>query len=225
MHDGRLGTTTGRFGAVIFDLWKTLIPFPDELKSAALRATVQIAGGTISGLGATWNQTRHERETMALRDYLNWLSDRYQLKLDERTMSDIERARRTIHGSTFKAISDETVRTLTALRSRRVRTALISNCSSDVADMLASSRLAGRLDTIVLSAQLGVMKPDARIYQTALDRLDVDARDAIYVGDGSDRELEGAAALGLTAVKLTSRKGDGFPATQIENIAEILTLV
>jgi putative hydrolase of the HAD superfamily len=53
---------------------------------------------------------------------------------------------------------------------------------------------------VTLSAEVGVMKPDPRIFRHAMSRLGVDT--GWYVGDGDDGELAGARAAGLTDVLL-----------------------
>ena len=76
---------------------------------------------------------------------------------------------------------------------------------------------------MVLSAIEGVCKPDAGIYQLALERLGVDATDAIFVGDGDSGELPGAAAVGMRAVQLGGR--DGWQGERIGSLGEVLGLL
>ena len=58
----------------------------------------------------------------------------------------------------------------------------------------------------MLSSDWGYMKPDKEIYKKCLAELGVSAEKCIYVGDGNDRELEGAHNAGLFAVKLVRTK-------------------
>ena len=44
------------------------------------------------------------------------------------------------------------------------------------------------------------MKPEAAIYQAALDALDLVPGETLYVGDGSDEELSGASRCGMHPV-------------------------
>jgi putative hydrolase of the HAD superfamily len=60
-----------------------------------------------------------------------------------------------------------------------------------------------RFDTIVFSYQLGVRKPDARIYQRALDTIGAHSAEAIFVGDGGSDEHRGARAVGMRTVLVT----------------------
>ena len=51
----------------------------------------------------------------------------------------------------------------------------------------------------MLSFDAGLAKPDPRIYELAVRGLGVRAERCLYVGDGSDGELSGAAKAGMTA--------------------------
>jgi putative hydrolase of the HAD superfamily len=63
--------------------------------------------------------------------------------------------------------------------------------------------LCGRFDAVVFSYQLGVRKPDARIYRRALEEIGVAPGEAIFVGDGGSDEHRGAQALGIATVLVT----------------------
>jgi FMN phosphatase YigB (HAD superfamily) len=60
----------------------------------------------------------------------------------------------------------------------------------------ASSRLPG-FDVVVASCDLGIGKPDAAIFEAALDALGVGASDAVMVGNDRERDVEGADAAGI----------------------------
>jgi putative hydrolase of the HAD superfamily len=52
----------------------------------------------------------------------------------------------------------------------------------------------------VLSCTVGLRKPDPRIYELACERLEVEPADCLFVGDGANDELAGAARVGMRAV-------------------------
>jgi FMN phosphatase YigB (HAD superfamily) len=62
------------------------------------------------------------------------------------------------------------------------------------------SAFAGLFDVAIFSATAGCLKPAPEIYQLALEKLDVDASDSLFVGDGASDELEGARRVGMTPV-------------------------
>ena len=86
---------------------------------------------------------------------------------------------------------------LDELRAAGIRLAVVSNAARASEPLLDILGLRTRVDAVVLSCSLGVLKPDPRIYRAALDALQVGAADAAFVGDGADSELRGARGLGL----------------------------
>lgn len=93
--------------------------------------------------------------------------------------------------------------TLQRLRERGFRLALISNASSGEVVAWPQSPLAGCFDSAVFSCHCGHAKPDAGIYQHALQQLGVAAAEAAFVGDGGSNEHVGASALGMHSILLT----------------------
>ena len=89
---------------------------------------------------------------------------------------------------------------LESLRERGLRLGLVSN-AIDPPDLLhrdlAEFGVAQRLDVAVFSSEVGRRKPDAAIFERALDLLEVDAPDALMVGDTLETDIAGAAALGM----------------------------
>jgi putative hydrolase of the HAD superfamily len=59
-------------------------------------------------------------------------------------------------------------------------------------EKLAASGLAGHFDAVVISADLGVAKPDASVFEFALSRLGAKAEGAVMVGDSISKDVDGA---------------------------------
>ena len=87
---------------------------------------------------------------------------------------------------------------LEELRAVRLRIGLVSNGIRDLGQFVAHHRL--DVDAIVDSRTHGRVKPHPTIFQAALDRLEVDAADAVMVGDSLEEDVEGARALGMRAI-------------------------
>src|SRR6185503_795176 len=92
---------------------------------------------------------------------------------------------------------------LDRLRAAGVRTALVSDAGADDVESWESSPLRSRLDATVFSYQLGIRKPDARIYAHALNAVGVRADEALFVGDGGSDEHRGARAVGIAPILVT----------------------
>jgi HAD superfamily hydrolase (TIGR01509 family) len=90
------------------------------------------------------------------------------------------------------------------LRSLRpkYRTGLLSNAWSDMREYLVSQKIDDAFDQLIISAEVGIMKPDLRIYRLALEKLGVAPAEAIFVDD-SIVNIEGARAVGMYAIQFT----------------------
>lgn len=80
------------------------------------------------------------------------------------------------------------------------KTGLLSNAFSDLRHVITHIwNFADAFDEMVISAEVGLVKPDLRIYQLALDRLGILADQAIFIDDFIEN-VEGAQRAGMQAV-------------------------
>lgn len=93
---------------------------------------------------------------------------------------------------------DEDVWALAAdFHARGGRTAFLSNSGPEVmARLRADRRIESIFDAVVISCEVGLSKPDPRIYLYCLDRLGIEAPQVLFVDDRADN-IEGAARIGL----------------------------
>jgi putative hydrolase of the HAD superfamily len=94
---------------------------------------------------------------------------------------------------------------LAAVRARGVRTAVVSDCGYELPAFLPELPVAGLLDASVFSVDVGECKPHRAMYAAACRLLGVAPAQCLYVGDGGGRELTGALAAGMGAVRLAAR--------------------
>lgn len=84
------------------------------------------------------------------------------------------------------------------------KTGLISNAWSGLREILHTIvPIHDAFDMLVISAEEKVIKPDPRIYRTALDRLGIQPPEAIFLDDVIDN-IHAANALGLIGIHFTS---------------------
>jgi HAD superfamily hydrolase (TIGR01509 family) len=107
----------------------------------------------------------------------------------------------------------DTAEVLKGLHRQGIKTAVVSNIAFDVRPAFEAVGIAGYIDEVVLSFEVGAVKPDAAIFETALARLGVDAAHAMMVGD-SDEADGGARAIGcgfaLVDPLPTTQRTDGL---------------
>jgi HAD superfamily hydrolase (TIGR01662 family) len=104
-------------------------------------------------------------------------------------------------------LEEDAISTLDKLKSRSYRLGLISNTSDDrnVQDIVTRLGLRPFFETIVTSAALGIRKPDARIFQVALDHFRVQPDAAAMVGDTLEADVLGANQSGIYSIWITRR--------------------
>ncbi|MEO6835892.1 MAG: HAD family hydrolase, partial [Candidatus Tumulicola sp.] len=95
-------------------------------------------------------------------------------------------------------------RTFEALRTRGVRTAVLSNGWNPL--QLRKARCAGFEGPVLASADIGKRKPDACAFETLIETLGTAAENTWYVGDDPCADVEGARAAGLRAVWIDAEK-------------------
>jgi putative hydrolase of the HAD superfamily len=94
---------------------------------------------------------------------------------------------------------------LESLRARGVKTGVVANSWPEPAHLLRADAesfgLAGLLDVMVFSDEVGVSKPAPEIFLRALEQLGVEPEHAMFVGDRLVDDVQGAASLGMTTVQ------------------------
>jgi putative hydrolase of the HAD superfamily len=121
---------------------------------------------------------------------------------EERILAAVENRRRRFEAGLID-VDRGMLAALDRLRHAGIRTALVSDAGADDVECWPRSPLRERLDGVAFSFQLGVRKPDARIFRHALDIIDVSPADAVFVGDGGSDEHRGARAVGMRTVLVT----------------------
>jgi HAD superfamily hydrolase (TIGR01549 family) len=90
---------------------------------------------------------------------------------------------------------------LNEIRACGVRIAVISDIHVDLREHAERFEIAPAIDCWVLSSELGIQKPDALMFTSALDALGVTPGEALMVGDRVSRD-GGAAAVGIDTLIL-----------------------
>ncbi len=91
---------------------------------------------------------------------------------------------------------DDAVPTLCALKKAGIKICLLSNAGVPIREVLDREGITPLVDAVVLSYEVGCVKPDPRIFTAALAAIDCDPNETLMVGD-SGRDDTGGVELGL----------------------------
>ena len=130
----------------------------------------------------------------------------------------------------------ESLPALERIRAAGLRMAMLSNASDEenVRRMIANHKLESYFDPVIISAAIGIRKPDARAFQPILDAWRIPAAEMVMVGDQLGTDILGGNALGLRTIWLTTEehapanrklRGKIPAAAQVNTIGEAAALV
>ena len=122
----------------------------------------------------------------------------------------------------------DAAQTLSTIRASGLKLGLITNGSVRMqGGKLECLGLSAMFDTILISDAEGISKPDREIFRRALERLDADPAQAVFVGDHPEIDVAGARAAGMHAIwrrdPIVSRVVEADAV--IEQLGELLTLL
>lgn len=231
--------TMNRYKAVIFDLWGTLV---DELRhpeanrlvyQQKIHESADLLGLERDGFARSWAAGSAGRMVGAFPSIEAALMDICRglgAEPDEKRVQAAAAVR-------FEYIRDAlaprpgAVETMSTLKRSGYKIGVISNCSEEVSRLWSATPFGPLVDAAVLSSDVGLSKPDPRIYELATRELGVQAGQCLYVGDGSSSELTGASKVGMTAVLMRAPNdvadGDrqGWHGKKISTIPGVLGLL
>lgn len=231
------GEVSPRVGCVLFDLYGTLIDIQlnEDLPALweGLAMAIRRRGGVVASapdVRTRFHQILHDEAQRREHGFLMEPTFRRLLASCGAT-DDV-----AYLGRTFRQLSTQalTVRPYAgplfeALRRRSAAIAIVSNTEAvltrfdlDCCPLLLSA------DTIVLSSDVGVRKPDPQIFEIALDRLHAAPESAVVVGNSLTEDIDGARRAGLHAVYLDDQArgilpmGDGTSVLRVRPAYEDL---
>lgn len=132
------------------------------------------------------------------------------------------RQRSHVYADTFKVLD--------ALKGK-YRLFLLTNGSPELQQekLAGVPKLAPYFDHIMISGSFGEGKPSPALFNHCLGLLDIDASEAVMVGDKLTTDIKGALNVGITSVWINrhgvSRDDEIVPKYEIENLEELLILL
>jgi len=233
-----------KYQAIIFDLFGTLVediigpPYTDLIMRIASVLSVPA-----DDFRQMWSDTVYVRHTGGFRSVeanivhicqeLGGHLEDNDIKLAARIRQDYDRRVMTTPRS-------GAVEVLSWLKCWGHKIGLISNCTPDAPLIWPDTPFASLFDVAVFSCSVGMIKPDHQIYKLTVERLGVESKDCLYVGNGSSGELCGAYEVGMYPVLITPGMDEEFlcvspdegeillaeqEGTVISSLEEVLALV
>jgi 2-haloalkanoic acid dehalogenase type II len=151
----------------------------------------------------------------------------FEADLAEEQAHTIAQLARTIYQSHRQVVAG-TVEVLATLRERGYAIGIVTNnITAEQVEKLAHCQIDHLVDALITAEDAKAIKPDPRIFQVALEKLNTTAAEAVMVGDSWASDVLGAQGVGMRAIWL-NRYDEPCPnpalATEIRDLSELLDL-
>ncbi|PON67071.1 HAD-superfamily hydrolase, subfamily IA, REG-2-like [Trema orientale] len=87
--------------------------------------------------------------------------------------------------------------TISLLKDAGVKVAVVSNFDTRLRKLLKDLNVLDLFDAVIISSEVGYEKPDPKIFEAALDQINVEAHKAVHVGDDKKADKVGANTIGI----------------------------
>ena len=215
--------------AVLFDLNGTLIdiwtadedPEPYRILADALGyCNLRIDGDVLRQMYWAWNKEQRHKSREHFPEFdvvqvfmtiLRQLATEQRRDFPEEWLMGVARWMAAV----FRAAAlrrlilyPEVYETLQWLRERYMLAAVSDGQSLWAWAELRKLELEPFFHTIIISGDYGYRKPDRRLYEAALSRMQIPAEEAVFVGNDGYRDIYGASESGMGTVFFHSNQGD-----------------
>jgi HAD superfamily hydrolase (TIGR01509 family) len=193
--------------ACLVDVYDTILRSQFVPRAESLVSPLGIAVGDWL---AEWDKMREDRDRgrLTIAASIARTLPAFGIEPDPGLVADLARRDLELFRASTR-LCEDTVPFLEWLRSRGVLTALVSNCADSTRAQLEYLGVIPLVDAVILSCEVGSMKPYPEIYVTALEELGVAAVDAAFIDD-QPTFCVGAQAVGIRPIQIARDEASGY---------------
>jgi putative hydrolase of the HAD superfamily len=236
-HAGR-AHTGGVAAGVLFDLFGTIVaPFSKKRHDGELALAAGALGLDPVRCNEAWEADYGNRirgRSGHIAEQLRAIAAGEGIELDRAHLDPVVASYVTFCDKAMQPVPGA-LATLASLAERSVPVGLVSNAAPDLAAAFERSPLRPLFSACTFSSTVGSAKPDSAIYLVAAQGLGIEPAHLLFVGDGSDDELAGAAGAGLTPVLVEADSSDTYDpwrgavvdwaGSRLDDLSDVLGLV
>ena len=247
----------GKYSTVIFDLFDTIVDFnfnhlpTIELKGLRSRTTSTevfevfrqyYPDVSFEEFYQPFIDSYHEFQETKLKEFKEFPNrDRFKLMLSKmhldptENQDELEDKMVIAHMDALARcveFPEENKKTLEYIRTKDHRMAIVSNFdySPTAYKLIDKFEIRSLFDEIIISGDVGWRKPKDIIFQAAINKLDIKASEALFVGDNYNADVVGSKAIDMDSVwinrkNLSKTKLDPKPDYTIKSLSELINIV
>lgn len=166
-------------------------------------------------------------EALSLSDFINMINKMRNNYFNVNTLEDEEKNYRMIFKTYFPKIKNEMLENIIDeimigydqfcipneikqlikdLKKLELEQVVISNWPPSLSKMLQAHGLSDYFDYILSSGILGIKKPNLKIFEFALDKMNLDASEVIMIGNSYDFDINPAKSINIKTIKFSVKK-------------------
>ena len=186
--------------AVFFDLFFTLATLEYQSENEFTLLNISRKEWEASAENADVYRLRATGKLKTEKEMLESMVAGLPFSVTENQLEKLVEIRNDRYRKSLTEIHPDILSTLKQLKESGIKLCLVSNADIIDKKYWDISPLKEYFDAVIFSCDVGIVKPDAKIYQLAMNKLNVSAADSIFAGDGGSNELYGAKSVGMATV-------------------------
>ena len=199
--------------AVVFDLYGTLIYLANETKPYAI---------LFANLGLQTPEEVRQARRIALTEDFEDVA-RLVRRIKSNAQVDFASYQQEVEKERASAsLYPETRAVLDKLKEQEIRLGLISNLASPYKSPFFNLGLNEYFDEVLFSCDVGLIKPDSRIYQKMIERLGINPAQTLMTGDKVHADVDGPRSIGINAVHLDRTNNSSKSISSLEGVFQYL---
>jgi len=169
-----------------------------------------------------------ERGTISPLEYREWFFPKLckHLSLKGESKMIRERIRTALRGIDYtRSALPGAIELIELLKDRGLILGVISNNDGTTQEKCEEVGIKNYFDIIADSTNLGFVKPDSRIFQFVLEKLNISSSEALHIGDLYGSDVLGGLNAGLDVIWLNKRRIqrlDGAQILEVKSLSEIV---
>lgn len=135
----------------------------------------------------------------------------------------VTRIRERFQRAEFETLFDDVLPALATLAARGTALGILSNFSANLEDVLRQLGIHRYFKFFVVSAVVGVEKPDPRIFDLTVRAANCPRAEIVYIGDSIFHDVEGARRAGIAALLMDrENRHTDFAGARVRDLRELI---
>ena len=195
--------------AIIFDLFGTLINvYEKEVYNNLIKEMSNSLDIDFRDFYKYWNEETYDDRMKGKykNNYENieWIFKKIKREINEKQIKKAVEIRKNFTLMSLRLYRENLMEVLENVKRRGYKIGLITDCSPDVPELWEKLDYSKYFDEVIFSCDVKLKKPDEKIYNLMLEKLNEKAESCYYVGDGGSYELTGAKKVGMHPILIKS---------------------